>query len=56
MGVRISGQTSKTQGWTIGGGADVWDKRYMKRGIVFQTKEEAIECTKRMLAVVKQEG
>ena len=36
--------------------ADNWDKRYMKRGIVFQTKEEAIECTKRMLAVVKQEG
>lgn len=36
--------------------ADEWDKRVMERGIVFQTKEEAIECAKKMLAVVKQEG
>jgi len=36
--------------------ADKWDKRYMERGIVFRTKEEAIACAKKMLAVVKQEG
>lgn len=36
-------------------GADRWDKSYMERGIAFKTKEEAIECAKRMLAVVKQE-
>lgn len=36
--------------------ADRLDKIYMKRGIVFQTKEEAIECAKKMLAVVKQEN
>lgn len=35
--------------------ADDWDKRIMKRGIAFQTKEEAIECAKKMLAAVKQE-
>ena len=35
--------------------ADSWDKRYINRGIVFQTKEEAIECAKKMLAVIKQE-
>ena len=36
--------------------ADRLDKIYMKRGIAFKTKEEAIECAKRMLGVVKQEG
>lgn len=36
--------------------ADRWDKRAMERGIVFQTKEEAIACAKKMLEVVKQEG
>ena len=36
--------------------ADDWDKRIMERGIAFQTKEEAIACAKKMLAVVKQEG
>lgn len=36
--------------------ADGWDKKVVKRGIVFQTKEEAIECAKKMLATVKQEG
>ena len=36
--------------------ADKWDKIYINRGIVFQTKEEAIECAKKMLAVVKQEN
>lgn len=36
--------------------ADKWDNRYMKRGIVFRTKEEAIACAKKMLAAVKQEG
>lgn len=35
---------------------DVWDERFMKRGIVFKTKEEAIECAKKMLEVVKREG
>jgi hypothetical protein len=35
---------------------DIWDKRYMERGIVFQTPEEAIACAKKMLEVVKQEG
>ena len=35
--------------------ADGLDKRYINRGIVFQTKEEAIECAKKMLAVIKQE-
>lgn len=37
-------------------GANEIDKRYMKHGIVFQTKEEAIECAKKMLAAVKKEG
>lgn len=36
--------------------ADRWDKRAMERGIVFQTKEEAIACAKKMLAAVKREG
>lgn len=36
--------------------ADEVDKLYMERGIVFKTKEEAIECAKKMLAAVKQEG
>lgn len=36
--------------------ADDWDKRAMERGIVFQTKEEAIACAKKMLAAVKREG
>ena len=34
--------------------ADRLDKIYMKRGIAFKTKEEAIECAKKMLAVIKQ--
>lgn len=34
---------------------DGWDRMYMERGIVFKTKEEAIECAKKMLAAVKQE-
>lgn len=36
--------------------ADRWDKKYMERGIVFKTCKEAIECAKKMLEVVKQEG
>ena len=36
--------------------ADNWDKRVMERGVVFQTKDEAIECAKKMLEVVKKEG
>lgn len=32
---------------------DDFDKRNMERGTVFQTKEEAIECAKKMLAVIK---
>ncbi len=36
-------------------GADDWDKRGVERGIVFKTKEEAIECAKKMLKAVKQE-
>jgi hypothetical protein len=36
--------------------ASDWAKRAMERGIVFQTKEEAIACAKKMLAAVKQEG
>lgn len=35
--------------------ADHLDRMHMERGIVFQTKEEAIECAKRMLTAVKQE-
>ena len=35
--------------------ADNWDKKIMERGIVFQTKEEAIACAKKMLEVVKKE-
>jgi hypothetical protein len=37
-------------------GADRWDERYMERGIVFKTPEEAIACAKKMLAAVKKEG
>ena len=37
-------------------GADRFDKRYIERGIVFKTPEEAIECAKKMLAAVKREG
>ena len=33
---------------------DDFDKRNMERGTVFQTKKEAIECAKKMLAVIKQ--
>jgi len=36
--------------------ADMWDERFMKRGIVFKTKEEAIAYAKKMLAIVKKEG
>ena len=35
--------------------ANDWDKLCMERGIVFKTPEEAIECAKKMLEVVKQE-
>ena len=31
----------------------LFDKRNMEHGIVFKTKEEAIECAKKMLAVIK---
>lgn len=34
--------------------ADSWDEMHIKRGVVYQTKEDAIECAKKMLAVVKQ--
>lgn len=33
--------------------ADNLDKRNMKRGIVFKTKEEAIKCAKKMLATIE---
>lgn len=33
--------------------ADNLDKRNMERGIVFQTKEEAIKCAKKMLATIE---
>lgn len=36
--------------------ADGWDRMYIERGIVFQKKEEVIECAKKLLAVVKREG
>ena len=36
--------------------SDSWDEMYIKRGIVFQTKEEAIACARKMLEVVKKEG
>ena len=36
--------------------ADDYDKRVMKRGIVFRTKEEAVECARKMLAAIKREG
>lgn len=55
-GVRYYSTSVTTEGlyvWHIYD-ADRLDKIYMKRGIVFKTKEEAIECAKRMLAVVKQ--
>ena len=32
---------------------DDTDKRLMSRGLIFKTKEEAIECAKKMLEVVK---
>lgn len=35
-------------------GANDWDKRVMERGVIFQTKDEAIECAKKMLGVVKR--
>jgi hypothetical protein len=35
--------------------SDDWDKMIMKRGVAFQTKEEAIACAKKMLTAVKQE-
>ena len=35
-------------------GADHLDRMHMERGIVFQTKKEAIECAKKMLAIIKQ--
>ena len=34
-------------------GANNLDKRNLERGIIFQTKKEAIECAKKMLAVIK---
>ena len=36
--------------------ADNADKLYIKRGIAFKTKEEAIAYAKKMLAIVKKEG
>lgn len=33
---------------------DEVDKRYINRGLVFRTKEEAIEAAKKMLAVLKE--
>ena len=36
--------------------ADGADERYKECGIVFKTPGEAIECAKKMLAVVKQRG
>lgn len=35
---------------------DDFDKRNIERGTVFQTKKEAIECAKKMLAAIKNEG
>ena len=34
---------------------DECDEKYYKRGLVFKTKEEAIDMAKKMLAVVKEE-
>lgn len=36
--------------------AGSFDKTLVKCGIVFKTKEEAIECAKKMLKVAKQEA
>ena len=36
--------------------ADTWGKRVIERGLAFKTKEEAIECEKKMLAAVKKDG
>lgn len=33
---------------------DAVDKRYINRGLVFRTKEEAIEAAKKMLAALKE--
>lgn len=33
---------------------DEIDRRYISRGLVFRTKEEAIEAAKKMLAVLKE--
>lgn len=32
------------------------DDRYKQRGLIFKTREEAIECAKKMLAAIKQES
>ena len=35
---------------------DATDRRYISRGLVFKTKEEAVEAAKKMLAVMKEDG
>ena len=35
---------------------DECDEKYYKRGLVFKTKEEAIEMSKKMLAMAKERG
>lgn len=35
---------------------DEFDKILKSRGLVFKTKEEAIEAAKKMLAVMKEDG
>ena len=35
---------------------DEHDEKFYKRGLVFKTKEEAIEMSKKMLAMVKERG
>lgn len=34
--------------------ADSWDKRAMERGLAFKTREEAVECAKKMLKAVER--
>ena len=35
---------------------DEHDEKFYKRGLVFKTKEEAIEMSKKMLAMAKERG
>ena len=35
---------------------DEYDEKFYKRGLVFKTKEEAIEMSKKMLAIAKERG